>query len=233
MCKGVSGVMLPEVSGQESHRRKGAMIGQRRRREDMLHGLSSLKQTEHSFGSSVVHCWHSVHLLTNDGRVTSGTSDFQGSVASSPLVPPSSLCSLLPVRPSPGRSWQCGWAGVLGRREFPLESAAARICREAGGQVSVDVRVADLDLLPPGRIDNRKTDGLPLFHGAQLAVDATLVSQIRGDGSARRQCADHDGAALQQARHKKESTYPELAGRVWWCWVAKSVGDGPTRLEIS
>ena len=54
-------------------------------------------------------------------------------------------------------------------------------------------------------------DGLPLFHGAQLAVDATLVSPIRGNGSARRQCADHDGAALQQVRHKKESTYPELA----------------------
>ena len=108
----------------------------------------------------------------------------------------------------------CGRAGVLGRRRFPLESAAARICREAGGRVSVNVRVADLDLLPPGRIDNRKievvADGLPLFHGAQLAVDATLMSPIRKD-SARRQCADHDGAALQQARHKKESTYPELA----------------------
>ena len=95
-----------------------------------------------------------------------------------------------------------------------MESAAARICREAGRRVSVNVRVADLDLLPPGRIDNRKievvADGLPLFHGAQLAVDATLVSPIRKD-SARRQCADHDGAALQQARHKKESTYPELA----------------------
>ena len=39
----------------------------------------------------------------------------------------------------------------------------------------------------------------------------TLVSPIRGDGSARGQCADHDGAVLQQARHKKESTYPELA----------------------
>ena len=65
------------------------------------YGLSSHKQTEHSLGPSVVICWHSVHLLTNDGRVTSGTSDFQGSVASSPLVPPSSLYSLLPVRPSP------------------------------------------------------------------------------------------------------------------------------------
>ena len=42
--------------------------------------------------------------------------------------------------------------GRLGRRGFPLESAAARVCPEAGGRVSVNVRVADLDLLPPGRI---------------------------------------------------------------------------------
>ena len=56
------------------------------------------------------------------------------------------------------------------------------------------VRVADLDLRPHGRIDNKKievvADGLPLFHGTQLAVDATIVSPVRGDGSARRQCAD-------------------------------------------
>ena len=81
-------------------------------------------------------------------------------------------------------------------------------------------------------------DGLPLFHGAQLAVDATLVSPFRGDGSARRQCADHDGAALQQARRKKENTYPELArprgGRARLVVLrAKSVGDGQTRVEIS
>ena len=75
------------------------------------------------------------------------------------------------------------------------------------GGVSVNVRVADP---PPGRIDDRKievvADGLPHFHGARLAVDTTLA-----DGNARRQCADHDGAALQQARRKKETTYPELA----------------------
>ena len=107
-------------------------------------------------------------------------------------------------------------------------------------RVSVNVRVADFDLLPPGRIDDRKievvADGLPLFHGAQLAVDATLVSPVRGDGSARRQCADHDGAALQQARRQKENTCPELArprgGRARLV-VLGCVGDGPMRLEIS
>ena len=44
----------------------------------------------------------------------------------------------------------CARAGVLGRRGFALESVVARICREAGGRVSTNVFVRDLDLhLPP------------------------------------------------------------------------------------
>ena len=107
-------------------------------------------------------------------------------------------------------------AGVLGRRGFPLESCAARICREAGARVSVNVRVQDLDLHPGPRADNRRlevvADGLPLFQGAQLAVDTTMVSTARADGAFRRQCAERDGAALDQARRTKERTHPELTG---------------------
>ena len=55
-------------------------------------------------------------------------------------------------------------------------------------------------------------DGLPLFHGAQLAIDTTLVSPVRSDGAPRRQCATRDGAALDQARRTKERRYPELTG---------------------
>ena len=51
-------------------------------------------------------------------------------------------------------------------------------------------------------------DGLPLFHGAQLAVDTTMVST----GARWRQCAERDGAALDQARRTKERTYPKLTG---------------------
>ena len=91
----------------------------------------------------------------------------------------------------------CAHAGVLGRRGFPLESCAARICREAGARVSQNIRVQDLDLLPVPRVDNRRlevvADGLPLFHGAQLAIDTTLVSVVRADGVPRRQCARRDG----------------------------------------
>ena len=43
----------------------------------------------------------------------------------------------------------CATAGVLGRRGFAVENAAARICREAGGRVSTNVWVRDLDLRCP------------------------------------------------------------------------------------
>ena len=39
----------------------------------------------------------------------------------------------------------CATTGVLGRRGFAVESAAARICREGGGHVRTNVLVRDLD----------------------------------------------------------------------------------------
>ena len=69
-----------------------------------------------------------------------------------------------------------------------------RICREAGGRVTTNIMVRDLDLEhlqgPDGRRLEVVADGLPLFGGAQLAVDTTLVSAVRGDGTARRLAAD-------------------------------------------
>ena len=135
----------------------------------------------------------------------------------------------------------CGRAGVLGRRGFPLESAAVRLCREAGGRVSVNVLVADLDLLPHGWFDNWKievvVDGLPLFHGAQLAVDATLVlSEGMGVLVASVLTTMEQVWSKHDARRKTPTqSWPAhgAAEHVWWCWVAKLVGDGPMRLEIS
>ena len=79
--------------------------------------------------------------------------------------------------------------------------------------VSTNVFVRDLDLAVVGQDGRREVvaDGLPLFGGAQLAIDTTLVSPIRADGLPR-QCADVDGAALAQARRRKQRTYPELDG---------------------
>ena len=109
----------------------------------------------------------------------------------------------------------CSRAGVLGRRGFALESAVARVCREAGARVSANVFLRDLDL-PIGAMDQRRieviVEGLPVFHGAQLAIDATLVSPLRADGEPHRRCPEADGAALAFARRRKERTYTELAG---------------------
>ena len=46
---------------------------------------------------------------------------------------------------------------------------------------------------------------------AQLAIDTTMVSPVRSDGTVRRQCTATSGAALDQARRQKERTYTELA----------------------
>ena len=60
-----------------------------------------------------------------------------------------------------------GWGP--GRRGYPLESVVARICREAGGRVTTNVLVRDLDLTEPNAADALRlevvADGLPLFGG--------------------------------------------------------------------
>ena len=92
----------------------------------------------------------------------------------------------------------------------------ARICREAGARVRTNVMVRNLDLGAFDHLDGRRleiiADGLPLWRGAQLAIDTTLVSPIRADGTARRHAAHQDGVALEEARRTKERKYPELAG---------------------
>ena len=55
-------------------------------------------------------------------------------------------------------------------------------------------------------------DGWPLYGGAQLAVDATIVSTLHGYGTAIRGAAEVDGVALTAARRRKERRYLELVG---------------------
>ena len=88
--------------------------------------------------------------------------------------------------PSP-RSLRTGWGG------FALESVVVR----------------DLDLHLPIAAE----DGLPLFGGAQLAVDTALVSVLHCDGTARRGAAHNDGVVVSMAERRKERRHPELVGR--------------------
>ena len=85
--------------------------------------------------------------------------------------------------------------------------------------------VRNLDIEGGNPTDARRleivVDGMTLFDGAQLAIYTTLVSPLKRDVTARRRAADHNGAALEEARWKKERTCPELP---------KSEGDGRARL---
>ena len=96
----------------------------------------------------------------------------------------------------------CARAGVLARRGHALESVAARICREAGGRVSTNVFVRDLDLMGPGVADGGRLEvvvnGLPLFGGSQIAVDTTLVSALHSDGTPLRRAAAEDGGSTSE-----------------------------------
>ena len=108
----------------------------------------------------------------------------------------------------------CPRAGILGNRGFALEAAATRIVREAGARVSTNIFLRDLNLdIPPE--DARRLEvvanNLPLWNGTQLAIDTTLVSTLRSNGTPIPHSHTRDGVALTRARRRKERTYPELS----------------------
>ena len=134
-----------------------------------------------------------------------------------PSTLPSPRTALVPVRPLHVYGHHraaCARAGVLTRRGFALESAAARVCREAGARMTTNVMVRDLDLGVMNVQDTRRLevipDGLPLRGGAQLAVDTTIVSALHCDGTSQQGAANVDGVRLLAARRRKERTYPDL-----------------------
>ena len=92
-------------------------------------GPSSHHQMEPFLGLSVVHSCHPFHVLTSESRLEPHLRRFWCSL---PLSAHSRQRGrLLDDR---GHDQVAGGrAGVLGRRGFPIESRAARVCREAGG----------------------------------------------------------------------------------------------------
>jgi hypothetical protein len=105
-------------------------------------------------------------------------------------------------------------SGFLRVRSIPLERAVARICREAGGRVRTNVLLRDMNLPcppPDARAIEVLVSGVPLWHGAQIAIDATLVSPIHRNGEPRPRAASEPGVTLNQAaRRKRTQTYPEF-----------------------
>jgi hypothetical protein len=133
-----------------------------------------------------------------------------------PLLPTSRSCRCRRfLDPFGDHRAACSTSGVLVRRGFPLEAAAARMCREAGARVALNVPVRDLNISNPvgdGRRLEVVANNLPLYNGAQLAIDVTLVSPLRGDGTACPGAHATDGIAAARACRRKAVTYPELTG---------------------
>ena len=106
------------------------------------------------------------------------------------------LCRRLHHRPA------CARSGGLARRGFATESAVTPICRESGGCVATNRLIRDLDLAVPNPGDLRRIEvivgGLWIFWGAQLAVDATMVSPVRADGLPSPGAAAQDGVPSPQ-----------------------------------
>ena len=110
----------------------------------------------------------------------------------------------------------CATTGVLRARAAPIERAVARICREAGARVAVNVPLSRMNLAVPvtdARQIEVLANDLPLWHGAQLAVDVTLVSPLGRTGQVRHASDANPGAAILAAsQRKREHTYPEFSG---------------------
>ena len=131
-----------------------------------------------------------------------------------PLPP---LFAFLPVWPSPRRPRAaCANVGVLGRRGCALESAAAHVCREACGRVSVNVAVRDLDIGVPDRADERRlevvADGLPLFHGADCNRHDSRFCLAQGWNASSSMC-ERGWSRTGSGPTPQELRYPGLAGQ--------------------
>ena len=166
-----------------------------------------------------------VHSPANPQDLKNGSRTVQSVALETPPHTSRPQYSRLPVWPSPRRPWPppCsvlqGW-GV--GQKCVAESAVAQICREGGVRVSTNVMLWDLDThSSDGRRLEVVAEGLCLFGGCQLALDATVVSTLHGDGTHRRKADVEDGVALKEARRSKEATYPELCR-----------GDGGARLVV-
>ena len=84
----------------------------------------------------------------------------------------------------------------------PPERAAARVCREAGARVASNVLLRDMNSGLP-LADCRRVEvlanGLPLWQGAQVAVNTALVCPVSRDETVRPGAAQAPGSAAQQA----------------------------------
>ena len=107
-------------------------------------------------------------------------------------------------------------AGRLLKRGTPVERMWARVCREGGARVQTNVFLRDMNLDGIRSSDGRRLEvvanGLPTYHGAQLAIDATIVSPVTALGQPVGSASEQDGVALRVASRRKRTTLPIAGG---------------------
>ena len=85
--------------------------------------------------------------------------------------------------------------------------------------MSTNVMLRDLDISPPQNSDGRRVEvvaeGLTLFGGCQLALDATLVFPLHGDGTHRRGADFTDGAAFVCGQEGQGEDRSRVVPRKW------------------
>ena len=104
----------------------------------------------------------------------------------------------------------CARSGRLKTRALAPERTLARVCREAGATVRYNARLRDMNVAVTAQ-DDRAVEvlasGLPLFFGAQLAVDVTLRCALTAEGTGQPGAARFDSAVCSRAREEKERKY--------------------------
>ena len=126
----------------------------------------------------------------------------------------------------------CCRSGRLFTRACPTERSLARVCREAGATVRFNTMLRDMNINVSAD-DHRSIEvlasGLPLHHGAQIAVDITLRCALRSCGNAHVHAAVMNGASLswpEPVKRKRESTSNS------WTPIAADWSSSPWRLGI-
>ena len=83
--------------------------------------------------------------------------------------------------------------------------------------VTMRTGITDLNIPAPCRLDERRIEvianRLPLWNGAELAVDTTLVAPLTSTGQPRRR-GRYAGAALHEARQKPRNRFTQSC-RAW------------------
>ena len=121
----------------------------------------------------------------------------------------------------------CPRSGRLRSRAVGPERTLARVCREAGATVRCNVRLRDMNVAVSAT-DMRSIEvlaiGLPLHHGAQLAVDITLRSALTSASMRVRMRPLLTGpcwSRLAPTRNVSTLNLSTWTAAVWWLLASK------------